>query len=94
MAPNKPVQVEVETRAELKEALAAKANIIMLDNFSREDTLEILNTPAPNSVFEVSGNVELDNFEVLPSGQPYRISVGALTKHIKAIDLSFRVVCD
>jgi nicotinate-nucleotide pyrophosphorylase (carboxylating) len=94
MAPNKPVQVEVETRAELKEALAAKANIIMLDNFSREDTLEILNTPAPNSVFEVSGNVELDNFEVLPSGQPYQISVGALTKHIKAIDLSFRVVCD
>ena len=92
MVPTKPVQVEVETRAELEEALAAKADIIMLDNFSHEDTLEILNTPAPNSVFEVSGNVELDNFEALPSCQPYRISVGALTKHIKAIDLSFRVI--
>ncbi|BCD98225.1 carboxylating nicotinate-nucleotide diphosphorylase [Marinagarivorans cellulosilyticus] len=92
MAPGKPVQVEVETRAELEEALSAKADIIMLDNFSREDTLEILNTPAPNSVFEVSGNVELDNFEALPSCQPYRISVGALTKHLEAIDLSFRVI--
>ena len=94
MAPNKPVQVEVETRTELEEALAAKADIIMLDNFSREDTLDILNTPAPNSVFEVSGNVELNNFEALPSCQPYRISVGALTKHVKAIDLSFRVIAE
>lgn len=94
MAPGKPVQVEVETRTELEEALRAKADIIMLDNFSREDTLEILNTPAPNSVFEVSGNVELDNFEALPSCQPYRISVGALTKHLQAIDLSFRVITE
>ena len=94
IAPGKPVEVEVESLAELEIALAGNADIIMLDNFSREDTLEILNTPAPNSVFEVSGNVELDNFEALPSCQPYRISVGALTKHLQAIDLSFRVITE
>lgn len=92
LAPNTPVQVEVETLAELKDALDAKANIIMLDNFSREDTIAILNTPAPHSVYELSGNIELANFEPLPSCQPYRVSVGALTKHLKAIDLSFRVI--
>lgn len=92
MEPGKPVQVEVENHQELNEALAAKADIIMLDNFSRADTLAILNTPAPHSVYEVSGNVDLDNFSPLPSCQDYRISVGALTKHVNAIDLSFRVI--
>ncbi|WP_394202417.1 carboxylating nicotinate-nucleotide diphosphorylase [Marinagarivorans algicola] len=92
LKPGKPVQVEVETQQELSEALAAKADIIMLDNFSREDTQVILNTPAPDSVFEVSGNVELNNFTPMASCQPYRVSVGALTKHVKAVDLSFRVI--
>ncbi len=90
-APNKAVQVEVETLEELAQALAAKADIIMLDNFNETDTQAILNTPSPDSVFELSGNIELANFKVMPSCQPYRVSVGALTKHLKAIDLSFRV---
>lgn len=90
--PQKPVQVEVETHKELNEALNSKAEIIMLDNFSLEETLKILDTPAPNSIFEISGNIDLETFQPLPSKQPYRISVGALTKHIRAIDLSFRVV--
>lgn len=92
LKPGKPVQVEVENHKELQEALAAKADIIMLDNFSRQDTQKILNTPAPNSVFEVSGNIELNNFTPLASCQPYRVSIGALTKHVQAIDLSFRVI--
>ncbi|HEY7774352.1 MAG TPA: carboxylating nicotinate-nucleotide diphosphorylase [Marinagarivorans sp.] len=92
IAPNTPIQVEVENHQELQQALAAKVDIIMLDNFSRNDTLAILGTPTPDSVFEVSGNIDLDNFDPLPSCQKYRISVGALTKHIKAIDLSFRVI--
>lgn len=92
LKPGIPVQVEVETRSELNEALQAKADIIMLDNFSREETVAILNTPTPDSIYEVSGNIDLDNFEPLPSCQPYRVSVGALTKHVRAADLSFRVM--
>lgn len=91
-AADKPVQIEVENHAELEEALNANADIIMLDNFSREDLEAILSGPQTNSVFEVSGNVELENFTPLKSSQPYRVSIGALTKHLKAIDLSFRVV--
>ncbi|MDZ7925208.1 MAG: carboxylating nicotinate-nucleotide diphosphorylase [Marinagarivorans sp.] len=90
-APDKAVQIEVETLEELAQAIAAKADIIMLDNFSQADTLAILSTPSPHSIFELSGNIELANFSPLPSGQAYRVSVGALTKHLKAIDLSFRV---
>lgn len=91
-AADKPVQIEVENHAELDEALKATADIIMLDNFSRSDLEAILSQPQTDSVFEVSGNVELDNFTPLKSSQPYRVSIGALTKHVKAIDLSFRVV--
>jgi nicotinate-nucleotide pyrophosphorylase (carboxylating) len=82
----------VETLPELQDALAEKADIIMLDNFNREDTLKILNTPSAHSVFELSGNIDLNNFALLHSCQPYRVSIGALTKHLKAVDLSFRVI--
>jgi nicotinate-nucleotide pyrophosphorylase (carboxylating) len=92
LAPGTPVQIEVENQAELQQALSAKADIIMLDNFNHEDTLRILNTPTPGSVFEISGNIDLDNFELFESCQPYRISIGALTKNVKAIDLSFRAI--
>ncbi|ABM02995.1 nicotinate-nucleotide pyrophosphorylase (carboxylating) [Psychromonas ingrahamii 37] len=94
--PERLVEVEVESIAELKEALNAGAERIMLDNFSIAMMLEAvaLNSENPNSTakLEVSGNVNSDT--ILPyakTGVDY-ISVGALTKHVRAIDLSMRFI--
>ncbi|HEY7866504.1 MAG TPA: carboxylating nicotinate-nucleotide diphosphorylase [Psychromonas sp.] len=90
------VEVEVESIAELKEALNARAERIMLDNFSIAMMLEAvaINAENPDSTakLEVSGNV--NSKTILPyakTGVDY-ISVGALTKHVHAIDLSMRFI--
>ncbi|PKH03586.1 nicotinate-nucleotide diphosphorylase [Psychromonas sp. MB-3u-54] len=94
--PERLVEVEVESIAELKEALAAGAERIMLDNFSIAMMLEAvaIKSEGSNSTakLEVSGNVNSDT--ILPyakTGVDY-ISVGALTKHVRAIDLSMRFI--
>lgn len=92
IAPNKPVEVEVETFAELDEALTANADIIMLDNFSNDDMRQAVKHTAGRAKLEASGNITKTNLrEVAQTGVDY-ISMGALTKDVTAIDLSMRFV--
>lgn len=95
--PNKPVEVEVESLSELALALESGADIIMLDNFDITMMLEAvaLNHQAlakgNGAKLEVSGNVTLDTIsDFAKTGVDY-ISVGALTKHVRALDLSMRL---
>ncbi len=85
------VEVEVESLPELIEALAAKPDRIMLDNFSLDDLYAAVKLTAGAIELEASGNIELDNIRsIAETGVDY-ISIGALTKHVKAVDLSMRI---
>ncbi|WP_159739304.1 carboxylating nicotinate-nucleotide diphosphorylase [Vibrio atypicus] len=88
--PGKPVEVETESLAELQEAIDAGADIIMLDNFTTDMMREAVKLNAGRAALENSGNVTLETLrEYAETGVDY-ISVGALTKHLKALDLSMR----
>ncbi len=88
--PGKPVEVETESLDELQQAIAAGADIIMLDNFTTEMMREAVAINAGRAALENSGNVTLATIrEFAATGVDY-ISVGALTKHLKAMDLSMR----
>ncbi|WP_419819818.1 carboxylating nicotinate-nucleotide diphosphorylase [Acinetobacter sp.] len=90
IAPGKPVEVEVETWDELNQALDAKADIVMLDNFSQQQMIDAVKHVAGRCKLEASGNITLENLsEVAQTGVDY-ISMGVLTKDVKAIDLSMR----
>jgi nicotinate-nucleotide pyrophosphorylase (carboxylating) len=86
-----PVEVEVESLVEFQEAIAAKPDRIMLDNFSLDDmrTAVALNQQALE--LEASGNITLENIRAIAKTGVNYISIGALTKNIKAIDLSMRI---
>ncbi len=88
--PEKPVEVEVENLTELQEALVAGADIIMLDNFSLEDVSEAVKITSGKAKLEVSGNITLDTLQQYANVGVDFVSSGALTKHVKAIDLSMR----
>ncbi|BDU38576.1 carboxylating nicotinate-nucleotide diphosphorylase [Vibrio nigripulchritudo] len=88
--PGKPVEVETENLDELRQAIDAGADIIMLDNFSTDMMREAVKINNGKAALENSGNVTLDTIrEYAETGVDY-ISVGALTKHLKAMDLSMR----
>ncbi len=91
LAPGKPVEVETENLDEFRQALDAMADIVMLDNFSTAQMQKAvaINKQSPNPAkLEVSGNVTLDQLrEIAETGVDF-VSVGALTKHVQAIDLS------
>ncbi|WP_312687307.1 carboxylating nicotinate-nucleotide diphosphorylase [Kosakonia sp.] len=88
--PDVPVEVEVETLDELDDALKAGADIIMLDNFTPEQMREAVKRTNGEARLEVSGNVTLETLrEYAETGVDY-VSVGALTKHVRALDLSMR----
>jgi nicotinate-nucleotide pyrophosphorylase (carboxylating) len=88
--PGKPVEVETESLEELTEAIEAGADIVMLDNFSTEMMREAVKITAGRAALENSGNVTLETIrEYAETGVDY-ISVGALTKHLTAMDLSMR----
>jgi nicotinate-nucleotide pyrophosphorylase (carboxylating) len=90
--PGKPVELEVETLAQLEEALAAGADIVMLDNFSLEDMRSAVKTTAGKAKLEASGGISEDTLlAIAETGVDY-ISIGALTKHCQAVDLSLRLV--
>ena len=90
IAPGKPVEVEVETWAELDQALEAQADIVMLDNFSQQQMIDAVKHVAGRCKLEASGNITIANLrEVASTGVDY-ISMGVLTKDVKAIDLSMR----
>ena len=90
IAPGKPIEVEVETWAELEQALEAQADIVMLDNFSQQQMIDAVKHVAGRCKLEASGNITIANLrEVASTGVDY-ISMGVLTKDVKAVDLSMR----
>lgn len=86
------IQVEVENLDELQQALGAGATMILLDNFSNALLREAVAINAGRAVLEASGNVSLETIREIAETGVDRISVGALTKDVKALDLSMRFV--
>jgi len=90
--PDKPVEVEVENFEELQAALDAQADIIMLDEFSLADAKKAVALTQQRAKIEISGNVSAATIGSLISIRPDYVSSGALTKHLRALDLSMRIV--
>ena len=86
------IQIEVESLAELRVALDAGATMILLDNFTLSMLREAAELNAGRAVLEASGNVTLETIRGIAETGVDRISVGALTKDVKALDLSMRFV--
>ena len=84
------VQIEVETLDQLREALAAGAKLILLDNFDLDTMREAVTLTAGRAQLEASGNISLDTVRAVAETGVDRISIGGLTKHIRAVDLSMR----
>lgn len=88
--PGITVEVEVESLAELQEALAAGPDIVMLDNFDLQTMADAVQLTAGRVKLEASGNVNLTTVRpIAETGVDY-ISVGSLTKDVRAVDLSMR----
>lgn len=88
------VEVEVENQRELREAVAARPDRIMLDNSSLDEMREAVAWVAGRIPLEASGDVTLEAINSIAQTGVDFISVGALTKHIEAIDLSMRISVD
>jgi nicotinate-nucleotide pyrophosphorylase (carboxylating) len=84
------IQIEVETLDQLREALAAGAQMILLDNMSTAQMREAVTLTAGRAQLEASGGITLDNVRAIAETGVDRISIGALTKDIRAVDLSMR----
>ena len=91
VAPDKPVEVEVENDAELEHALTAGADHIMLDNFTLEALRDAVSHTAGSAELEASGNVTDETLVAIAETGVDFISIGALTKHVSALDLSMRI---
>ena len=91
LAPGKPVEVEVESLLELYEALTAGCERVMLDNFSLADMRAAVATVAGRLELEASGNVTSETLRPIAETGVNYISIGALTKDCKALDLSMRL---
>lgn len=85
-------QVEVEELDQLREALAAGATSVLLDNFTLERMREAVEVNARRALLEVSGGVTLDRLREIAATGVDRISIGALTKDVRAVDFSMRFV--
>lgn len=89
------IQIEVETLVQLQEALSAGAQMILLDNMNLEHIAQAVKINAEQfakqAILEVSGNVSLDNIRGYAELGVDRVSIGGLTKHVRAIDFSMRV---
>lgn len=88
--PGVSVEVEVENLDELDEALAAGADIILLDNFSLEDLAAARERTGSRARLEASGNIDEQGLAAIAATGVDFISVGAMTKHVRAVDLSMR----
>lgn len=86
------MEVEVESLAELEQALTAQADIVMLDNFDVPMMKEAVRLNQGRAKLEVSGNVTLETLADYAATGVDFISVGALTKHVRALDLSMRFI--
>jgi nicotinate-nucleotide pyrophosphorylase (carboxylating) len=89
--PGVSIQIEVETMAQLDEAILAGAKLILLDNFSLTDMRLAVGHAAKRAELEASGGITLENVRLVAETGVDRISIGALTKDIKAVDLSMRI---
>ena len=90
----KSIQIEVENIPQLKEALAAGATSVLLDNFSTEQLAEAVSFNHQSgklAVLEASGGIDLKNVREIALAGVDRISIGAITKNIQATDLSMRI---
>lgn len=93
--PEVGIEIEVETLEQLRQALAEGAAMILLDNFPPERlaaAVQINRQSACPAVLEASGGITLDNIAVVAETGVDRISIGALTKDVRAVDLSLRIV--
>ena len=90
-APGKPVEVEVENFVELQQALDAGADIIMLDEFTIPDMVKAVKLTDGKAKLEASGGVTDETLRIIAETGVDYISIGGLTKHCKAVDLSMRV---
>jgi nicotinate-nucleotide pyrophosphorylase (carboxylating) len=86
------IQIEVESLDELQQALAAGATSVLLDDFSLADMHQAYRDTAGRAVLEASGGVDQDSIRAIAATGVDRISVGKLTKDVRAIDLSMRVM--
>ena len=87
---NVPVEIEVENLADLEQALAGGANTILLDNFTLDDLYRAVKINGGRAKLEVSGNVNKENLRAIAATGVDFISIGALTKHVRAVDFSMR----
>ena len=92
IAADKLVEVEVESVDELHQALGAKADVVMLDNFSPADIAALAAIDFGDTRIEVSGNITEETVRQYISSAVNYISSGSLTKHIRAVDLSMRLI--
>jgi nicotinate-nucleotide pyrophosphorylase (carboxylating) len=88
---NVPVEIEVESLQELKEALEAKPDQILLDNFNIAELVKAVSITEGRTKLEASGNVDKQSIRTIAETGVDYISIGALTKHIQAIDFSMRI---
>jgi len=91
-AQGRPVQIEVETLAQLDAALAAGARSILLDNFDLETMRAAVQRTAGRAELEASGGVHLGTVQQIAATGVDRISIGSLTKDLRAVDYSLRVL--
>jgi nicotinate-nucleotide pyrophosphorylase (carboxylating) len=92
IATDKVVEVEVENLDELRQALLAKADVVMLDNFSPIDLEGLKTLNFGHTKVEVSGNITAQTLQQYIGAEVNYISSGSLTKHVQAIDLSMRLI--
>lgn len=91
---NKSIQIEVENLSQLQEALNAGASSILLDNFSvalLSEAVSMNNDAGKSAILEASGGITLENVREIALTGVNRISIGAITKNVQAIDLSMRI---
>lgn len=91
IGPGKPVEVEVESLDELDQALAAGADIVMLDELSLADMRIAVDRANGRAMLEASGGVDESTLRAIAETGVDYVSIGALTKHVQAIDLSMRL---
>ncbi|MDP3815684.1 carboxylating nicotinate-nucleotide diphosphorylase [Pseudomonas sp.] len=91
IAPGKPVEVEVESLAELQQALEAGADIIMLDELTQDEMRQAVALTQGRAKLEASGGINDSTLRAIAETGVDYISIGALTKDVKAVDLSMRL---
>lgn len=94
MFPELPIEIEVEDLDQLGQALAAGAHVILLDNFDVDTLRQAVKLNQGRAKLEASGGITLDNVRQIAETGVDRISIGALTKDVKAVDLSMRLRID